>query len=128
VKQPKWVLRETVLLLHEQSLADFGGSPGIRDEGLLDSALDRPKNLLAYGNPGIFDMAASYGFGLAKNHPFIDGNKRTAFLVAILFIELNGFVFHAEEADATVQVLALAAGATDEKDFSAWLKRNSKRA
>lgn len=128
MKQPKWVLRETVLLLHEQSLADFGGSPGIRDEGLLESALDRPKNLLAYGKPGIFDMAASYGFGLAKNHPFIDGNKRTAFLVAALFIELNGFVFHADEADATVQVLALAAGVIDEKDFSVWLKKNSKRA
>ena len=115
-------------MLHEQSLADFGGAPGIRDEGLLDSALNRPVNLLAYGRPGVFDMAASYGFGIVKNHPFIDGNKRTGFLVAILFLELNGFVFHAEEADATVKVLALAAGAVDEKDFAGWLKQNSKRA
>lgn len=127
MKEPKWVLRETVLALHELSLAVHGGSPGIRDEGLLESALDRPKNLFAYGNPGIFEMAASYGFGLAKNHPFIDGNKRTAFLTAALFIELNGFVFHAEEADATVHVLALAAGASDEKDFAVWLKKNSSR-
>jgi len=76
MKKPVWVLRETVLTLHEQSLTEFGGAAGIRDEGLLDSALSKPENLLAYGKPTLFDLAASYGFGLVKNHPFIDGNKR----------------------------------------------------
>lgn len=79
MKTPVWVLRETVLTLHEQSLAEFGGADGIRDEGLLDSALSKPENLFTYGKPTIFDLAASYGFGLVKNHPFIDGNKRAGF-------------------------------------------------
>ena len=114
-------------MLHEQSLADFGGAPGIRDEGLLDSALNRPVNLLAYGRPGVFDMAASYGFGIVKNHPFIDGNKRTGFLVAILFLELNGFIFHAAEADATVRTLALAASAMTEAKYAAWIKAQTRR-
>jgi|SRR5437016_503994 len=127
MREPLWVLREVVLDLHEQSLAQFGGSAGIRDEGLLDSALARPQNLLAYGKPTLFDLAASYGFGLVKNHPFIDGNKRTGFIVAVLFLELNGFRFHATEADATVRTLALAAGALTEGDYSAWLKANSSR-
>ena len=80
MKKPEWVLRESVLTLHEQSLAQFGGSAGIRDEGLLDSALGRLQNLLGYGKPPLFDLAARYAYGLAKNHPFIDGNKRTAFV------------------------------------------------
>lgn len=125
--EPEWVLRETVLTLHEQSLAQFGGSAGIRDEGLLDSALGRPQNLFAHGKPTLFDLAASYAFGLAKNHPFIDGNKRIAFVTAALFLELNGRRFHAEEADATVRTLALAAGAMDEREYAAWLKAHSKR-
>jgi len=127
VREPLWVLREVVLHVHEQSLAQFGGPAGIRDEGLLDSALARPQNLLAYGKPTLFDLAASYGYGLVKNHPFIDGNKRTGFIVAILFLELNGRRFHATEADATVQTLALAAGAISEADYAEWLKENSSR-
>ena len=128
MKEPEWVLRETVLTLHEQSLAQFGGLAGIRDEGLLDSALDRPQNLFAYGKPTLFALAASYAFGLAKNHPFIDGNKRTAFVTAVLFLELNGWRFSAEEADAAVRTLALAAGEMTEAEYEAWLKANSKRA
>ena len=128
MKEPEWVLRETVLTLHEQSLAQFGGLAGIRDEGLLDSALDRPQNLFAYGKPTLFALAASYAFGLAKNHPFIDGNKRTAFVTAVLFLELNGRRFSAEEADAAVRTLALAAGEMTEAEYEAWLKANSKRA
>ena len=102
MKEPVWVLRETVLTLHEQLLAEFGGSAGIRDDGLLDSALARPQNLLAYGKPSRFDLAASYGFGLVKNHPFVDGNKRIGFTVAVLFLELNGCLLQATEADAVV--------------------------
>src|SRR5437016_1789025 len=126
MRQPIWVLREVVLILHEQSLAQFGGSLGIRDEGMLDSALARPKNLFSYTKPTLFELAASYGFGLVKNHPFVDGNKRTGFVVAVLFLELNGFRFHATETDATVSTLALAAGAMTEKDYAGWLKTNSR--
>jgi death-on-curing protein len=122
------VLLETVLSLHEQLLAAFGGAPGIREEGLFDSALARPENLFAYGKPSIFDLAASYAFGLVKNHPFVDGNKRTGFAVAALFIELNGYRFGAAEADVVVRTLGLAAGAISEAEYSAWLKVNARRA
>jgi death-on-curing protein len=127
MKEPVWVFREVVLILHEQSLAQFGGADGIRDEGLLDSALGRPQNLFAYAKPTLFDLAASYAFGLVKNHPFIDGNKRTGFIVAITFLELNGFRFGAGEVDATLRILALAAGEMNEKQCSEWMKANSKR-
>lgn len=127
MKAPKWVLRDTVLALHEQSLAQFGGAAGIRDEGLLDSALGRPRNLFGYGKPALFELAASCAFGLARNHPFIDGNKRTAFVTAVLFLELNGRRFQADEVDATVRTLALAAGEMSESEFANWLEANSKR-
>ena len=126
-KTPEWVLPETVLTLHEQLLAEFGGLSGVRDAGLLDSALARPQNLVAYGQPDAFDLAASYGFGIVKNHPFNDGNKRTGFTVAVLFLELNGYRFQAAEADAIVRTLALAAGAMKEAEYAAWLKANSSR-
>jgi death-on-curing protein len=128
MKEPVWVLREVVIMLHEQSLAQFGGSAGIRDEGLMDSALGKPQNLFASGKPDMFDLAASYAFGLVKNHPFIDGNKRTGFIVAVVFLELNGYKFSASEVDATVRTLALAAGELSEGGFAQWLKTNSNRA
>ena len=128
MKKPIWVLREVVLILHEQSLVQFGGGAGIRDEGLLDSALGRPENLFAYGKPTLFDLAASYAFGLVKNHPFIDGNKRTGFIVAVIFLEINGLRFTAGEVDATVRTLALAAGEMTEQAYATWLKENSKSA
>ena len=127
MKKPVWVLRETVLALHEQLLAEFGGSPGLRDEGLLDSALGKPQNLLAYGRPTLFELAASYGFGLVKNHPFIDGNKRAGFTVAVAFLELNGCRFQAGEADAALRTLGLAAGELSEVEYAAWLKANCRR-
>ena len=114
-------------MLHEQSLAHFGGSAGVRDEGLLDSALGKPRNLFAYGKPRLFDLAASYVFGLVKNHPFIDGNKRAGFVVAVLFLELNGYGFQASEVDAALRTLALAAGEMSEAAYAEWLKANSKR-
>lgn len=125
MKEPVWVMPEVVSALHEQSLAQFGGAAGVRDAGLLDSALGKPRNLFAYGKPTIFELAASYAFGLVKNHPFIDGNKRTGFIVAVLFLELNGCRFHAAEVDATVQTLALAAGELSERAFADWLKANT---
>jgi death-on-curing protein len=127
VKEPEWVLREVVFMLHEESLAQFGGSTGLRDEGLLDPALGRPRNHFACGKPTLFALTASYAFGLAKNHPFIDGNKRTAFLVAVAFLEINGKRFVASEADAAVRTLALAAGEMTEAAFAAWIEANAKR-
>jgi death-on-curing protein len=127
MKAPVWILRETALALQERLLAEFGGAPGVRDEGLLDSALARPENLLAYGKPTVFDLAAGYAHGLVRNHPFIDGNKRIAFTCAVLFLELNGYRFAAAEAEAVIKTLALAARDLDEAGYAAWLKANSKR-
>lgn len=128
MKKPVWVSREVVLAFHDRLLAEHGGSAGIRDEGLLDSALGRPRNLLAYGKPSLFDLAASYGFGLVKNHPFVDGNKRIGFATAGLFLELNGYRFAASEVDVVLRTLALAAGEMSEAAYAEWLKANSKRA
>ncbi len=126
--QPEWVLRETVLALHEQLLAEFGGPDGLRDEGALDSALGRPMNLSAYGRPTLGDLAAAYAFGLVKNHPFVDGNKRIGFAVSALFLELNGRVLVATEVEAVIQTLGLAAGEIGEKEYGIWLELNSKEA
>jgi death-on-curing protein len=128
MKEPVWVLREVVLMAHEQSLAEFGGAGGVRDAGLLESALSRPRHLFAYGKPSLFDLAASYGFGLVKNHPFIDGNKRAGFVVAVTFLQLNGWRLEACEVDATLRTLALAAGEMTEVAYAEWLKAHSRRA
>ncbi len=128
MNEPEWILKETVLGLHEQSLSDHGGTSGIRDEGLLESALGKPQNQFAYGSPNIFDLAASYAYGLVKNHPFLDGNKRTGFVAAVLILELNGWRFHAPEADAAIRTLALAAGEMTESGYAAWLESNSTQA
>ena len=127
MKRPAWIRPETVLALHEQLLAEFGGASGLRDAALFESALARPQNRLAYGKPSLFDLAASYGYGLIKNHPFIDGNKRIGFAVTVLFLELNGCHFRGTEADATVQTLAVAAGDKTEREFSRWLADNCRR-
>jgi death on curing protein len=126
MKEPEWVLPEVVFAAHEQSLAQFGGSAGVRDAGLLESALGKPPNLFAYGRPDLFELAASYAFGIIRNHPFIDGNKRTGFVVAVVFLELNGRSFQATEADAALQTLALAAGEMTEAQFAAWLRAYSR--
>jgi death-on-curing protein len=125
-KAPIWLLRETVLATHDLLIAEFGGAGGIRDEGLLDSALARPRNLFAYERSSIFDLAASLAFGLIKNHPFLDGNKRVAFTAAVTFLHLNGRRVDATEVDATVRTLALAAGDMTEADYAAWLKSSSR--
>jgi death-on-curing protein len=125
MKEPQWVLRETVLALQERLLAEFGGLAGIRDEGLLDSALARPQHLFSYGRPSLCDLAAAYAFALVRNHPFLDGNKRIGFTVAVLFLELNGRRFTADEAEATLQTLGLAARAVTEAAYAAWLRKRS---
>lgn len=121
----RWIDKRALLLLHAESLAEHGGSTGLRDEGLLDSALARPLNLVAYGNTDFTDLAASYAFGLAKNHPFVDGNKRAAFLGAGLLLALNGFRLTASQVDATQAMLALAASELSEEAFARWLRANA---
>ena len=120
-----WVDRRALELLHDESLAEHGGASGLRDEGLLESALARPLNLAGYGRPDVADLAAAYGVGLAKNHPFVDGNKRAAFLAVGLFFALNGRRLVASQADATLTMLAVAAGQMDETTFARWLRANS---
>ena len=127
MKEPHWLTREECLALHEFMLSEYGGITGVRDEHLLDSALARPQQLFAYGKPNMADMAAAYAAGIVKNHPFLDGNKRTGFMLGAGFLERNGFEFHATEAQAALRTLALAAGKMSEKAYAAWLKANSKR-
>ena len=120
-----WINRRALLLLHGESLVLHGGAQGIRDEGLLDSALTRPENLALYGQPDVFDCAAAYAFGLAKNHPFIDGNKRAGFLGAGMFLRLNGYRLTASQQDATLTMLALAASELSEAGYADWLRQHS---
>ena len=121
----RWLLNGVVLALHDEQLAEHGGSLGVRDAGLLSSALARPQNQAAYGNPSVFDLAAAYAFGIMRNHPFVDGNKRTGFLAAYVFLDLNGWELMAHEDEAVAVVLALAASEIQEVGFSEWLKANS---
>lgn len=121
----RWIDKRLLLVLHDESLAEHGGASGLRDEGLLDSALARPLNLLPYGDPDAADLAASYGLGLAKNHAFVDGNKRAAFLEVGLFLTLNGYRLNASQTDATLTVMSLAAGEIDEAEFARWIRANS---
>lgn len=119
----RWVDRAALLLLHDESLAEHGGAPGLRDEGLFDSALARPLNLVAYGGePDVADLGAAYAFGLASNHPFVDGNKRVAFLAMGLFLAINGWRLRSSQAEATLTMLELAAGTLDEAGFAVWLR------
>lgn len=121
----RWVTKQALLLLHAESLAEHGGGTGIRDAGLLDSALARPLNLVAYGTPDVADLAACYGVGLAKNHPFVDGNKRAALLATGLFLYFNGYKLRATQADTTLTVLGVAAGDVSEEAFAVWLRQHS---
>jgi death-on-curing protein len=122
----RWISKPALLLLHGESVAEHGGAAGLRDEGLLDSALARPLNLLAYASPAeppdVATLAASYCLGLAQNHPFVDGNKRAALLATGLFLYLNGYRLSATQADTTLTLLAVAAGERSEDDFAAWLR------
>jgi death on curing protein len=126
-KEPLWIEERDVLAIHDRLLALHGGAIGLRDRGLLESALARPRQRHAYADtPEIVEMAALYTAGIVRNHPFIDGNKRTGFVIGVLFLELHGFDFTASEADATQAVMALASGTLDEAAFTAWLRENAK--
>ena len=127
-KDPIWIDQRDVVAIHDQLLAVYGGSPGLRDEGLLQSALARPRQHHAYSHSDVIEMAALYTAGIVRNHPFVDGYKRTGFVAGILFLELNGFIFIASEEDATQAVFGLAGGTLDEAAYTAWMGANSKRA
>jgi death-on-curing protein len=122
-----WINRDVLLLLHDESLNEHGGASGLRDEGLLDSALARPLNLLAYGEPDLADLAAAYGAGLAQNHAFVDGNKRAAFLAVGLFLLANGHCLKATQVEATLTMLELAAGHLSDADFAQWIREHTER-
>ena len=127
-KEPLWIEERDVLAIHDRLLALHGGATGLRDRGLLESAVARPRQHHAYASkPDIIELAALYTAGIVRNHPFVDGNKRTGFVIGILFFELNGFNFKASEEDATQAVMALAAGSLDETAYAAWLRENSRR-
>ena len=121
MKEPVWLLPEVVISVHQMLLAQHGGTSGIRDEALLNSALNRPRQLYAYGTePSIYALASSYCFGIAKNHPFIDGNKRVALTIAALFLEINGYSLNAPEPNTVVTIEQLAASKLTEADLANW--------
>lgn len=120
-----WIDAAVIRAVHEEQLAEHGGAIGLRDENLLGSALARPEQLAAYGQPDAAELAAAYGFGLARNHPFIDGNKRTAFVAVELFLALNGLRLDADDADCVLTLLAVAAGDLDEAAFAAWIRTHT---
>ena len=126
MKQWRWLEADDLVAMHSELIAEFGGTPGLRDRALLESAAARPKHLAAYERPDVFELAAAYAFGLARNHPFVDGNKRVALVAAFTFLELNGWEVHPEEAAAVLVFLDLAAGKLDERQLALWLKGNSR--
>ena len=127
-KEPLWIEERDALAIHDRLLALHGGATGLRDRDLLESALARPRQHHSYAKTSdVVEMAALYTAGIVRNHPFIDGNKRTGFVIGVLFLELHGFVFKASEADATQAIMALASGTLDEAAFTTWLRENAKR-
>lgn len=118
----RWLDKVIILAVHDRQIAEHGGGQGTRDEGLLESALNRPVNLAGYGEPASEDLAAAYAFGIARNHPFVDGNKRTAWVAARLFLMLNGVEIQFDKADATVMMQRLAAGDLSEDEVAHWFR------
>ncbi|VTU40190.1 Death on curing protein [Variovorax sp. PBS-H4] len=123
----RWVDQHSLILLNDESLAEHGGASGLCDEGLLQSALARPRHLVAYGEPDLAELAAAYGIGIAKNHPFVDGNRRAAFLAVGLFLALNGWRLNVAQAEATLVMFDVAASTIDEEGFAAWIREHLKQ-
>lgn len=122
---PTWVSRESVLAIHADQLARHGGAPGIRDEARLDASLARPRQQLAYGRPSLFELAAAYAWGIANDHPFADGNKRTAFAVAATLLRLNGYTLEASAAEVVAVMVQLSAGQSSEAEMASWLQQHA---
>ena len=121
-----WLSRQTILAIHDEQLAEHGGAVGVRDEGLLESALARPLNRASYGDPDMAELAALYAIAIARNHPFVDGNKRTAYVALESFLELNGCEFPVSDRDAVIATLALASSAMSDDEFTAWVRNNTR--
>jgi death-on-curing protein len=128
VSEPIWIDPPVVLAIHDEQLAEHGGQGGVRDRGLLESALARPRNQFEYGESSLARLAAAYAFGISRNHPFLDGNKRTSLVVAELFLELNGLELSASDAACVATFLSLAAGELTEDDLALWVMENSRAA
>ena len=125
MQEPTWITDKIVLAIQEDQLAQHGGSPGISDENLLGASLARPKHLFTYGNPTIFDLAAAYGYGLAKNHPFIDGNKRTAFMVMYTFLGLNNYWLEVTEMEVVIKMEGLTMNTETQDSIALWFSNNT---
>ena len=126
MSEPVWIDLEVVLAIHDEQLSEHGGQAGVRDRGLLESALARPRNQFVYGESSLTRLAAAYAFGISRNHPFLDGNKRTSLVVAELFLELNGLELAASDAACVATFLSLAAGELSEEDLAQWVTENSR--
>lgn len=124
MSEPVWLSVELVIAIHDRQLKEFGGPPGIRDQGMLESALDRPRNKFAYGEEDLAALAAAYAYGIARNHPFVDGNKRASLLAMVVFLDLNGIDFDVPEAEIAAIILALAAGEVGEDGLARWIRDN----
>jgi death on curing protein len=122
MNEPKWVRRDGVLVVHDRQIELFGGQYGLRDEGLLESAIARPKNFYAYEAADIIRLAAAYGYGICQNHPFVDGNKRTAFVVMVAFLKINNCRFHAAQVEVVGIMEKLADGKISEAEFTDWVR------
>jgi death-on-curing protein len=124
--EPIWGELDVVLAIHDEQLAEHGGQPGVRDQGLLESTLGRPGHQVAYGEPSIPRLAASYAFGISRNHPFLDGNKRTSLVIAELFLALNGYALTASDTRCVTTFLQLAAGEITEEELAEWITAHSR--
>jgi death-on-curing protein len=124
MSEPFWLTRQMIIAIHDEQLAIHGGAGGLRDEGMLESALDRPRNKWAYEGAELPELAAAYAYGIARNRPFVDGNKRTSLLALYTFPGVNGFDLDAPEADAAAMILALAAGEVSEASLTRWIRDN----
>jgi death on curing protein len=124
MSEPFWLTRQIIVAIHDEQLTIHGGASGLRDEGMLESPLDRPKNRWAYEQADLPELAAAYAFGIARNHPFVDGNKRTSLLALYTFLGVNGIDFIVPEAEAAAIILALAAGEVDEGGLTRWIRDN----
>lgn len=127
IAEPIWILKSVVLKIHDAQLAEHSGSSGLRGEGLLESALHHPNSLFTYGDPTLFDLATAYAERITKNHPFIDGNKRTAYVVMVVFLKLNGYELVASKEEKVIKFVQLASSQLTAADFSQWLKENTQK-
>jgi death-on-curing protein len=125
VNELLWISEAIVRVIHQDQIQQHGGSLGVRDENLLSASLARPRHLFAYGQPDLFDLAAAYGYGLAKNHPFIDGNKRTAFMAMYVFLGLNGYLLEVPEIEVVQMMEGLATDQENQESLAQWLRKNS---